>query len=60
MRERLQGTEVSRAAWSLGVGASACLTGIALGLARTTALVAGGAVGAAIFLCLRLYGLNRP
>jgi hypothetical protein len=60
MRERLQGHEISRLAWSTAAGAFVCLTGIALGTTKTTALVAGVAAGAAVFLVLRLYGVRLP
>jgi hypothetical protein len=60
MRERLQGREISRSAWSLAVGAFVCLAGIALGLTRGTALVLGATAGFAVFLFVRLYSVGRP
>ena len=60
MRERLQGPEVSRFAWSMTVGAFVCLAGIALGMTRVTALVVGGTTGVAVFLFVRLYSIGRP
>jgi hypothetical protein len=59
MRRRLQGPEISRFAWSMAVGAFVCLAGIALGLARETALALGATVGAAVFLFVRLYCAGR-
>jgi hypothetical protein len=58
MRERLQGTAVSRFAWSAGVGAFVSLAAIALDNSRNAALVGGAAACVAVFLALRLYGVS--